>query len=151
MIEVEEELSKTRQVFQWIDVQPSWKSAADWAYFIPDPKRPCIRRLRLNLIGGGQILISENFVSDDPELGGVICLRPKLRVEAETAVGWRVCNGVILGAPCEMDAYAVVFPAGTPKRSQIARPRPCGLSTARRTTSMRCSRALSVVPAAGTR
>jgi hypothetical protein len=114
MFVCEEEWRRRRRVFCWIDQEPTWISAAYWYYpILQDPERPCVRRFRLSLLGGGQIKVTENFVwsVSDGLLG---CGEPKLEVWADTVMGVRVCRGVLShGSILEMSAYAVVFPRGT--------------------------------------
>jgi hypothetical protein len=117
MLHQEGEWRRLGRVFSWIDEKPAWDSAADWQRILPDPEKPCTRRFRLSLIGGGQIKVGEDFElfdvgSEHPSL--CICYEPKLQVQAFTMAGLRVRYGVLShGAICEMQAYAAVFPRGT--------------------------------------
>jgi hypothetical protein len=104
-------------VWAWIDAKPVWVSAANWKiHILPEPQRPCVRRFRLSLIGGGQIRVAETFVDWKDWPGHVICYQPNLRVQAETANGLRTYNGIISdGATCEMATYAALFLPKTPQ------------------------------------
>jgi uncharacterized protein DUF6011 len=120
MLQQEKRWKQSGEVFSWIDERPAWMSAADWNLRILPPQKPCARRFRLSLIGGGQIRVTENLVLFSPgdELPPIIICdeQPMLRVQAETNGGLRTCSGVLShGFMCEMQTYAVVFPRGTPQ------------------------------------
>ena len=105
-------------VWAWIDQKPVWVSAADWGiHILPSPEKPCTRRFRLSLIGGGQIRVTEIFKVGKlfPGHSMIWCGEPELRVRAETNSGLRNYSGIIShGGVYEMSAFAVLLPPGTP-------------------------------------
>ena len=105
------------QVFSWIDEEPRWVSASDWGTSIlPEPEKPCLRRFRLSLIGGGQIRVTEKFEICGFTSDFLFRTEPKLRVQAQTKRGLKTYNATVSnGAMLEMATYAVVFPARTPQ------------------------------------
>jgi Family of unknown function (DUF6011) len=104
-------------VWSWVDERPVWLSPVHWDLdILPRPEQPTLRRFRLSLLGGGQIRVSENFVTADAIGDGFVwCEHPELRVTADGGDGLRRYTGIIEDYHCEMAANAAVFLPGTPQ------------------------------------
>jgi hypothetical protein len=125
MLESEAKWRQRGEVFAWIDEKPAWVSAADWGlYILEDPKQSSTRRFRLELIGGGQIRVTETFVPwstllpkdrDDRSMTRKP-MSPPLQVQAHVDGVLATYRGRLsVGASYEMAAYAVVFPSRVPQ------------------------------------
>jgi hypothetical protein len=130
--EAEAEWRRRGQTFAFVHPEPTYVSSADWWIYavIPDPKAPCNRIIRFDLIGGGQIKSIEKFrVWKDP-IDGTTEINPdgSVRVWAPDDNELRVtahCGGDVikrtrgtfalasLRGPAEINCYAVVFQPGT--------------------------------------
>jgi hypothetical protein len=119
MLECKAKWRQRGDVFAWIDEKPAWVPAVHWYLgILEDPEKPGKRRFRLELIGGGQIRVTENFKLWRHAPMGLFCYKTQLQVQAHTDddVLKVVRNGVLSGGKfCEMATCAVVFPRGTPQ------------------------------------
>jgi Family of unknown function (DUF6011) len=120
MLEYENYWKQCNLVFAWIDEKPIWVSAGDWqVWILENPEKPCVRRFRLSLIGGGQARVTERFKWSEPYPGvptGTWCREPELEVKTQTDGILHIHHGVLNHGPCnEMTAYAALFRPRTPQ------------------------------------
>lgn len=117
----EAEWQRLGNVYAFVQPEPYWISFADWSIYanIEDPKVPCDRVIRLDLIGGGQIKVVEKFrklhFKDNTYI--ITSSKPELHVTAHCEAGIKRAHGAFtyanLRGCSEMNCYAVVFLPGT--------------------------------------
>jgi Family of unknown function (DUF6011) len=121
MLKYETKWKQFQNVFAWIDEKPAWVSASSWDQWLENPTTPCTRRFQLELIGGGQIRLFEDFKrfvydGEPSPFEFISCIEPRLRVQAHVDATLRTYSGVLSHGPIyEMTSCAVVFPRGTPQ------------------------------------
>jgi hypothetical protein len=136
MLAKEKEWDAKGVPFYWITPSPYWINPTDWHVFgvqhcdghvdctlFSDPVAPTKRLHRFSLIGGGQIVVVENWdwldftTSEGKHYHHIHCDGdPKLRVTAHTDDGVKcLADGYIRHVSYEMSSEAVTFKPGTPQ------------------------------------
>jgi Family of unknown function (DUF6011) len=122
MREMERQWSALGHAFSWIDPEPTYCPLSGWNGLFddnfesafPNPTYPCIRIMRLSLLGGGQIRVREHFkaIPAHWNCGPVDnCPKTELKVVAHTPGGGIIVafGEKYLGWVSEVNAEAVVL------------------------------------------